>query len=359
MKFKDPINDEKYFQYRRTMGETKSGHIERRDAVIKNRPRMAVSPVDGRVYGTFVDEETGKLKVGLVLVDDSDWESTWDLPLIPSGQYGKIHNPFISIDPLGNVCVGYEYWIDEYHPEVWVYDERLIITTVTPFLQKVTEGSSAVTIADRENDLLLFYKRSSDGKLCWRARSQPPYESVWATENVIDTSELSGDLYIDDAFLGGGPLAYEAQWVVLCVAARHANGRFTLHYLRSSNWPRYIESDETLKLQNSVSAIDWTNVIIMTPEETLTLVNQLVVIDRTDNYTYDVEDSISVANQILSILWSGGSSYSVGDKTGYIDKFSVSNIVGGILWTLINDVTSPNEDLVCSYQITDISWTAV
>jgi hypothetical protein len=359
LKFKDPINDEKYFQYRRTMGETKTGHVERRDAVIKDRPRMAVSPKDGNLYGIFVDQETGNLKAGKVLADNSGWETTWDLPLIPLSHYGKIHNPFISIDPLGNLCVGYEYWPDEYHPEVWVYDERLIITTVTPFLQKVTDGSSAVTISDRDNDILLFYKRTSDGKLCWRARSQPPYAVVWGTENLVDTTGLTGDLYIDDAFLGGGPLEYEAQWLVLCVAARHANGRFSLHYVRSSNWPRFISTEETLTTQNSVSNIAWTQVNIYTPEEVLAVECQFTGISRIDNYSYDIEELLTVANQVAVILWSGGSSYSVGDKPGHIDKFSVNNVVGGILWSLTNNVNSPDESLVCSNQVAAIVWTSV
>ena len=359
MKFKDPINDEKYFQYRRTMGETKAGHVERRDAVIKDRPRMAVSPKDNRIYGVFVDLTTGKLMAGKVLEDDSDWESTWELPLIPSGQYGKIHNPFVSIDSLGNLCVGYEYWPDEYHPEVWIYDERLIITTVTPFLQKVTDGSSAVTIADRDNDLLLFYKRTSDGKLCWRARSQPPYTSVWATENVIDTSELTGDLYIDDAFLGGGPLAYEAQWIVLCVAARHANGRFTLHYVRSSNWPRTITSTEQGLIQFAVSAINWVIISVYLFNDNLNPEVQLMSITP-----YDVNEEIPVETLILdyainSITWSGGMVYSVGDKTGHIDIATIDSRLVVITWTSANVVDSPDESLVCSSQITDISWTSV
>ena len=341
------------------MGETKSGHVERRDAVIKDRPRLAVSPKDGRVYGVFVDQDTGVLKAGLVLVDDSDWESTWDLPLIPEAHFRKIHNPFVAIDSLGNLCVGYEYWPDEWHPEVWVYDERLIVTTVTPFLQKVTNGSSAVTIADRDNDLLIFYKRTTDGKLCWRARSQPPYEVVWGTENVVNTTGLTGDLYIDDAFLGGGSLEYEAQWIVLCVAARHANGRFSLHYIRSSNWPRFIATEETLAAQNSVSNIGWTQVNIYTPDEVLSIDCQFMAIARIDNYSYELEELIAVANQVSVILWSGGNSYSVGDKPGHIDKISVSNVVGGILWSLTNNVNSPDESLVCSNQVTAIVWTSV
>ncbi len=359
MKFKDPIDDEKYFQFRRSMGETKAGHVERRDAVIKDSPRLAVSPKTNRIYGVFVEVETGVLKAGLVMEDNTDWESTWNLPLVPSDHFGKIHNPFIAIDSLGNLCIGYEYWPDEYHPEVWVYDERLIISTVTPFLQKVTNGSSAVTIADRDNDVLIFYKRTTDGKLCWRARSQPPYESVWATENVVNTSGLTGDLYIDDAFLGGGSLEYEAQWIVLCVAARHANGRFSLHYVRSSNWPRVYNGNETHVIQYSLSDILWIDVQDLTLNNDLINTMEILGISWKDIPMYTMDELLTIDYAINSILWSGGVSYSVGDKPGHIDIVSMDERLAQILWTSVNDVSSPNESLVCSHQLTAIVWTSV
>ncbi len=351
MKFTNPIDDERIYHFNKSLGQTNEGYLEKTDSVIRTQPRMAVSPVTGRIYGTFVDED-GILKAGLALVDDSDWESTWAVSLVPVSHTGKIRNPFIAIDAQGNVCIGYEYWPTEIAPEVWVYDERLIGIVVTPFIQKVTDGRCPVVLSDRDEDLLIFYKRS-DGVLCWRARSAPPYITVWDTENTIVITGLSGELYIDDAFVVGGTELWESAAIVLCISKR-IKGRYGLYYVRSSNWPKSITNSEFLYIDSAISDISWITILeyiideVLTPELYLSMIGWIV------NNEYDTFDTLLVMSQISQITWAGGDVYTISEPVLYIEgEISV------ITWTSNNNVNSPDEDLVCTSQITVISLTSV
>jgi len=351
VKFTNPIDDERVYHFNKSLGQTNEGYLEKTDAVIRTQPRMAVSPVTGRIYGTFVDDN-GVLKAGLALADDSDWESTWDVAIVPSNQTGKIRNPFISIDDQGNICIGYEYWPTELSSEVWVYDERLIGATVTPYIQKVTDGRCPVTLSDLDNDLLIFYKKS-DGTLCWRARSAPPYTTVWDTENVISVTGLVGDLYIDDVFIINRTNDWEVSSIILCISKREI-GRHTLYYVRSSNWPRTIQTSEISEFDVAVSSISWIIIVTYETEETATLELYLNMINWIWVQEYATVDQLFLLTEVSSITWAGGTVYEVDENNVTCDERLTV-----IAWTSNNNVDSPDERADFTLQITDIVWTLV
>ncbi len=351
MKFKDPVDDERLRHFRRGLGFTNTDGETKPDTVVRSQPRMSISPDNGRIYGVFIDDD-GKLKAGLVLADNTDWESTWFVSLIPSAHTGKMKNPFLAVDPLGNMCISYEYWPDNTNPEVWVYDERLVGSAVVPYLQKVTEGRSAVTIADRDEDLLIFY-RKSDGTLCWRARSAPPYATVWDTENVITVTGLTGDLYIDDVFMIGGQDTWDAASIILCISKRGRDGRYALYYVRSVNWPRSIMPSESFIPASELSAINWIAIIEYIPEEQFVPDLYLQMINWIAVNEYESFETLICLSQISQITWSGGVSYTV-SETATSDGRLVT-----VTWTSNNNVSSPDEGAVFTCEMTDITWTSV
>lgn len=351
MKFTNPIDDERIYHFNKSLGQIDTGYSEKTDAVIRNQPRMAVSPVTSRIYGTFVDED-GILKAGLALADDSDWESTWAVPIIPSNQTGKIRNPFISIDDQGNVCIGYEYWPTSIAPEVWVYDERMVGAVVVSYVQKVTEGRCPVTISDIDNDLLIFYKKS-DGTLCWRARSAPPYAAVWDTESVVSVTGLTGDLYIDDVFIINRTNDWEVSAIILCISKREI-GRHTLYYVRSSNWPRTIQPEEVSEIDVAISVISWIVIVTYETDEIATLELYLNMINWIWVQEYSTVDQLFAMAEVASITWTGGLVYEVDENNVTCDERLTV-----IAWTSNNNVDSPDERVDSTLQITAIVWTSV
>ena len=349
MKFTNPIDDEKYRHFRQGLGFDNTEERSKTDAVIRDQPRVAVSPANNRIYGTFVDVN-GILKSGLVLADNSDWESTEPVALVPGSHTGKIRNPFITIDSLGNKCIAYEYWPDTVNPEVWVYDERLEEGEPVPYLQKINDGRSPVTLSDRDNDLLVFYKRS-DGELCWRARNIAGY--IWYEDYIIVVTGLIGDLYIDDVFMIGDPQSFSVAAIILCVSKRLANGRYALYYVRSYNWPRDIQPEESFQPEVVISGITWGAIIEYIPEEEfdLNLYIQMINWIFVSEY-YSLEDLFCLS-QIISITWTGGIVKQLAEIS-YVDER-----LTGILWTFNKDVSSPDEKAEFSCQITGISLTLV
>lgn len=351
MQFKDPIDEERLRHFRRGQSFTNTDAISRPDAVIRSKPKLAVSPVNSRIYGVFVDDD-GILKSGIVLSDDSDWESTQSVALVPSAHTGKIKNPCITVDSLGNLCIGYEYWSDSITSEVWVYDERLVGSSVVPYLQKVIEGSCPATISDRDNDLLIFYKKV-DGTLCWRARSAPPYTTVWDTENTISITGLAGDIYLDDVFIVGGTETYESVHIVMCISKRGPDGRYALYYVRSRNWPKSITDTEFLLTSTEISAISWIIIVEYVIEEGLLSDAYIQMINWISVSEYETADTLLALSEISTITWSGGVEYTISET------LLSSGEISGITWTSNNNVNSPDEEMACSSQITVLSLTSI
>jgi len=317
---------------------------------------MVYSQFDGRIYGALVDQETGHLQVGLVNVAETGWETASDISIVPEAHYGHIQNPSITIDPLGHFCVCYEYAPTDGDIEIWVYDQRYLNEVVVDYIQKITEGVCPYAVTDRDDDIMVFYKRTSDGKLCWRSRSQAPYIYVWDTENIINVTEIDETYaYIDAVWLSGSSEESEAQCIIVCVSLFDSEGNCSLYYLKSSNWPRTLDTIIVGNLHNNIeiTAIDWQiNYLYTIPNYLLTEV-------KISGISYKVIPIYVVDNLMKCEVSMTDISIIVETTYNISNAVLASFELRSITWTSVNvaDILSGEMELSC--QITGLSLTTV
>lgn len=303
----------------------------RPDAVCPNLMAAAASPVTGRIHSAWVDADSGRIIIGIANGLGNAWEITYEAPNIPVAHTGSncVRHLSMVVDSSGNNAVAYEFH-DSGQVGLWIYDERLVDGDLTYELTNACLGSSPAMMADKDLDILCFY-RAADGRICWRSRANPE-GATWGTEYEVDVQGLSGDPYPAGAFLVGGMAAWERCEVVLVVANRDAaTGRWTYNYIQSAGWPLSIIPGESAIIDTAINSIEWAVTYEQQPEMSIgigTVISGILWVAAYDPITNP--GALGIDTAIAVVLWNP-----VNTNQPAI-TVTVDTAIGGILWNPVN-----------------------